>query len=505
MLRLAEAAERVGGGVESEILIALAQRNLRDDEHAAQLVARVLEHDDLTNEQRVRVVEALATSLAHKLGRAEDARALLRAEIERADSDLVVAALDNLWVALFHADRWSGGAPVGASGGPRDGADEAATLELMRWFGTAQQDLLHGRFDAVVSIAPAMAAIAEQFVDTRPEGRLWVDVVRFYALMHLCRFTEAERRASTGLAETLDRSHGAARAWWLDLLGIMTLERGDAASAAELLDEAAAIRRTDDPGMLAGPLLGLAVAASWLGDVERAEAALDESRRCAVGVLTPMIEAPRAEAAVLAASGRLPTAQRVAVEYATAAIRDDKPLYAMWGWRDAARYGATLDAATALADLAPTFDGPLAVALRDSIDARARRDRAALITASSALDGIGMTLDAAEALASAATLGPGADVRYLSELRRQVGSVRTPLLTEVDGDARLSAREHEIAVLAAAGRRDAEIAADLVLSTRTVNAHLRSVYTKLGIRSRHDIAAALAAHREEPTSTPSVD
>jgi DNA-binding NarL/FixJ family response regulator len=50
--------------------------------------------------------------------------------------------------------------------------------------------------------------------------------------------------------------------------------------------------------------------------------------------------------------------------------------------------------------------------------------------------------------------------------------------------ARLTPRELDVLRLVAAGLSDAETAAQLFLSVRTVNAHLRSVYRKAGVRSR---------------------
>ena len=52
----------------------------------------------------------------------------------------------------------------------------------------------------------------------------------------------------------------------------------------------------------------------------------------------------------------------------------------------------------------------------------------------------------------------------------------------------LTAREHEIAALVAAGRTNREIAEQLVLSPRTIEAHLRNIYGKLGVRSRVELA-----------------
>ncbi len=56
------------------------------------------------------------------------------------------------------------------------------------------------------------------------------------------------------------------------------------------------------------------------------------------------------------------------------------------------------------------------------------------------------------------------------------------------GAGALTARETEVARLAAAGRSNAQIAAALFLSERTVETHLRHVYTRLGIDGRIELA-----------------
>ena len=50
--------------------------------------------------------------------------------------------------------------------------------------------------------------------------------------------------------------------------------------------------------------------------------------------------------------------------------------------------------------------------------------------------------------------------------------------------AGLTAREADILRLLSAGMTDAQIAENLFISPRTVNAHLTSVYSKLGVNSR---------------------
>jgi DNA-binding CsgD family transcriptional regulator len=55
----------------------------------------------------------------------------------------------------------------------------------------------------------------------------------------------------------------------------------------------------------------------------------------------------------------------------------------------------------------------------------------------------------------------------------------------------LTAQERQIALLAGSGLSNPEIGARLFLSPRTVEWHLRKVFTKLGIRSRRELAGVL--------------
>jgi DNA-binding CsgD family transcriptional regulator len=94
-------------------------------------------------------------------------------------------------------------------------------------------------------------------------------------------------------------------------------------------------------------------------------------------------------------------------------------------------------------------------------------------------DGVRMELRAA--LATFERLGARPDADRAREL----------LADQPDGASGLSPREIEVLRLIVDGRTNAEIAAELYLSERTVHRHVSSILTKLGVRSR--TAAAIRA------------
>ena len=83
------------------------------------------------------------------------------------------------------------------------------------------------------------------------------------------------------------------------------------------------------------------------------------------------------------------------------------------------------------------------------------------------------------AVAGDALISPSITVRLLQHMH-------TPAAPH---DHNLSARELDVVRLAAIGRTNAEIAAELFISVGTVKTHLASVQTKLDARNRVEIAA----------------
>jgi DNA-binding CsgD family transcriptional regulator len=66
----------------------------------------------------------------------------------------------------------------------------------------------------------------------------------------------------------------------------------------------------------------------------------------------------------------------------------------------------------------------------------------------------------------------------------------------------LSPREAAVAALVAAGKSNREAGAELYLSAKAIEYHLGNIYAKLGIRSRHELAARLPADDAVDQSAP---
>jgi DNA-binding NarL/FixJ family response regulator len=102
---------------------------------------------------------------------------------------------------------------------------------------------------------------------------------------------------------------------------------------------------------------------------------------------------------------------------------------------------------------------------------------------------------------------PGSRERFLAAATASLPNQQapSPLQAAKQASGGLSRREREVAVLVAEGRSTAGIAADLVISIRTVEAHIANIYAKLGFSSRAQLASwaterglAGAAQRHSP-------
>ena len=208
-------------------------------------------------------------------------------------------------------------------------------------------------------------------------------------------------------------------------------------------------------------------------------------------------EYARARAWTAAAEGDLAMAQRAAL-----AAADDSGQFLLTEitfCHDALRLGHPASAiATRLTRLADRADAELARAMAAHATAAADHDPGALHAAADRFAAAGAMLLAAEAQAAAARTYAGqghtGNARSAASRARQLAAAcpgaRTPLLDAPPAPA-LTAREQQVAQLAAQGLTSDQIAQQLVISVRTAESHLYHVFRKLGAHSRDELHALL--------------
>ena len=92
--------------------------------------------------------------------------------------------------------------------------------------------------------------------------------------------------------------------------------------------------------------------------------------------------------------------------------------------------------------------------------------------------------------------------QFAARAARELRSAGEVPLRVAAGAAGLTAQERSVAQLVATGATSKEVAAELVVSPRTVDAHLRKIFAKLGVTSRRQIRDALSLAAVQDQSLP---
>ncbi|MEV1017864.1 LuxR C-terminal-related transcriptional regulator [Micromonospora sp. NPDC049751] len=265
---------------------------------------------------------------------------------------------------------------------------------------------------------------------------------------------------------------------------------GDRAGAISRLRDAVA-QQAGGNGMFRAEATGwLAVTLAEDGRPDEAESVLREHPVDAVA-LVPGLR-PWALAAVAAATGRRARAGELMDEAIVVAHASGSWLVEL-GYLI---YAAHLDPvagparyADRIAEALVHVDAERLVAAGRAVIALAGRDPTVILEHAHRLVDMNMT---GEALKVAGEVGRRAGV---TDTVRLAVDLRARLRSAVRDDparvAGLTARERQIAGLAARGLSDREIAEALVLSVRTVQTHLGRAYRKLAVTSRRDLSDAL--------------
>jgi DNA-binding CsgD family transcriptional regulator len=498
--RLAQVAVESGGGFDSSVfagwvggltgkgeaaerkLAALAPRATTDAEHTMVAVARV---DNLLMELG-RTAEALQV-LEDTKAAVSDPPCIDELEAKRA---YVLVRTERPAEAVLAAERLI------------DRAQGRALVEACLVGGLAYP--LMGR------LACGMQAteIGERIeLDAIVSPRFWHNFVHIRTRCEIflwagnLREAEDAARSQYERAVVDGRSKGQASFAWA--LNRVAVAQGRVATAVRWGREAVTLRRNEPrPSYLRWALVDLAHALALTGDVRGARAVLRELDGVAFPTDAPWwAHTDQARAWLEVAEGDVVGARRRLHEVATRARGNGELAVEARALHDIVRLGGASEVVDRLQLLAAEVEGDLVALWARHADAAARADPTGLEEVSQGFEAIGAMLLAAEAAAdaSAALRRAGAARRALAVDRRAADlaarceGAKTPALAPVVVRSTLTAREREVASLAASGLSNREITERLVLSVRTVENQLQRVYEKLGIRSRAELADALHA------------
>jgi predicted ATPase/DNA-binding CsgD family transcriptional regulator len=446
--------EEKGGGARYRLLETLRQyasEKLSEAEEAERVRRRhTLYFLRLAEEAEPELKGAHQETWLGRLEREHDNfRAALSWALERDEAELALrmsGALGEFWYLSGHLSegrRWLEAALAGEDGGPDAARARALTWAgAMRWITREHDDY-------------------ERLTDLGEEGlalyrRLGNDAEVALALQTLA-YAESQRnrleRASTLAEEAIrlqrasSNTGGLARS--LPVLGFVALARNEHGRAVALHEENLALaREAEDSFAIVVSLIQGSLAYSGLGELRRARTLCKEGLGLSWQLkMMPLLAGHLHVSAVLAGlRGRADVAAR------------------LWGAAEALRESLGIS----LAPIETSYYTPL-------IDeARSRLDEASWEAA----------------WAEGRAMPPGKAVEYALSSLRSAENPPSPTAYPAD----LSAREVEVLELVARGLTNARIASELYISPRTVNAHLGSVYHKIGSHSRAEAARFATEH-----------
>ena len=293
-------------------------------------------------------------------------------------------------------------------------------------------------------------------------------------------------REARALAERIGAEQVARLAETLETAYLAWSEPGGGIRARAAAERAACTRQPDNWWFGANVALLLAAALEQDGEAERGAAViLTAGGGPDLALLPPMLRPRSFEslAGVAADSGDVEGARYWADLAAEAGRTGGLPHHTAYA-RFTAGHAAR---AAGSADAAPLYRA------------------AAALFAQAHMSGARLRALAAATRVAEGTPSARTDHLVMSELARRCGATR--LLTPADAHtvtvpvdlSSLTAREAEVATVAATGLRSREIADELGLSSRTVDLHLGRIYRKLGIASRTELVRLLLTRAAQLT------
>ena len=323
-----------------------------------------------------------------------------------------------------------------------------------------------------------------------------------HALAWSGRYAEA-RAVLEPAAERARATNATGASIWFEM-GLAEIAR-DTGRAAETIQRFQAVAdaapSAGQETALVWALTGVAQGHLLRGDCAAAARALERSYDFGASPLaTSLASRERTRAWLDACHGDLVAARARIRDVAEQMYRERVFMFEMTLRHDLVRLGVPGEAVDRLTELAAMIDGPLVQAQVGHARAASARDVALYedtVDRYEQMDALGLAAEVAAELAEllrgrGETRRATAAQQRSAELAARAGGVSTPALARGSGVEPLTAREREVALLAARGSSSREIGQRLYLSPRTVDTHLARVYRKLGITSRNELADALS-------------
>jgi DNA-binding CsgD family transcriptional regulator len=491
-VQFAESALAAGAGRDAQLLVAEAMgftgRHDEADSYLADLQKECSSADDRAEIARARILQAYLRG-DNALG-------------ERVYRDALQSIDDPWWRAEFTAKRgWLIVMDEGPRAGlravenlwpnPPDGSPLVATA-LTVAAACARSGQLAKAEAAALRGRDAQLSMTETFDFHVLIHEFW----RCEALAMAGRISEWDALAQSSYAAAVRERSAFMQALYAYQRARAQLARGRVGAAARLAGETVGIGHQLNNGNF--QILGLTTmveALSLQGKVEAAGhalAELDSIRQ------TPwwIAETGIARAWLSIAKGDLVSACRTLEGEVEGALACDNLSTAALALHSLVRMGEARLAREPLHRLAERVEGELIPTQAHHADALVARDGDALITVAREFERIGAFLHAAEAYCDGAvvlrSIGNPKRSAALAKsgqrlLDRCEGAI-TPASQPVPIRTELTQAERRTAMLAARGRSNKDIATTEDVSVRTVESRLQSVYMKLGVTSRKDLA-----------------
>ncbi len=445
---------------------------------------------------RERLADTMTRALGYGLGRLDEGLEVLE-RIERDVTDSAIAALlqGHRATLLAFGARFAEAAELGLAA--LASADNDTTrVRSLSSIGASL--MMAGRIDEALALSDGTLETALRLRDRLPRALSWVVTSRCSALFLAGRAGEA--------LSLLDFAVGEAANLPAEMMPLLNAYRarallfqGRALAACRLLSDALVTLR-DNPSR--EPSWGLALAAesyALLGRHDEAKAAaLEAASRRRTGLVVYEVDERRALAWVDAQNGLTSSAITQlwsAAELAAARGQTSFELVILHDLLRLGEHGASRRAQR----LAEHVDGAWSAAIAFHATALLSAETSAIEAAAEAFAAMGSSLVAAElwATASAAWQREGLRVRATRAARNSATLAQlcegawTPALEWAGSSVPLSRRERETALLASKGATNAQIAAELSVSLRTVETHLYKAFAKLGVTDRSQLSDAL--------------